>query len=326
MTAIIKRKTVVSIGRETTYKTESTQLVGMGVQTITVDIQKTAIKNDQSYGRIEDTRDSKIGTRNTQVTLTGIVEAPFWGQFLMGALGTLTSSADTPEAGAHTHDFSVANNNAHPGYSIIYKDDVQSKAVLGSRMVSLKTSIVAGEYVVYTAVFLGNTPVTTTANPGFTDGHLFCASEAQVRLASVGATFSGDGIPLTSLDIDIAKNAEAHYAFGSVDPNQIINKQFGVTGTATLLFEDENQYNQFIDHEKLGLEIVVTGDENLIGLTTPPSFKFVLHEIAFDGWDNNAGNDEKVEQTITFMAHYEQETAQSMIDAQLVNDQVSSVY
>ncbi len=324
--AHIKRKTAVSLGRETTYKTESTQLVAMGVQSLTVDIQKTTIKNDQAYGRIEQTRNSKIGARNAQVTLTGIVEASFWGQFQMAALGAIDTTADDPEAGANTHDFSVANNNQHAGYSILFKDDVQNKAVLGARLVSLKTSIVAGEYVTYTAVFMGHSPVTTTTTPGFLDSHLFCAAEAQVKLAAVGAAFSGSAIELSTLDVDIAKNAEVHNAFGSVDPNKVINKQFAVTGTATLLFEDEDQYDQFMNHSKLGMEILITGDTNLSGLSTPPSFKYNIYQLAFDGWNNNAGNDEKVEQTITFSAEFENDTANAKITSQLINDVAGSAY
>ena len=324
--AHIKRKTVVSIGRESTYKTESTQLVAMGIQSLTVDIQKTTIKNEQSYGRIEGVRDSKIGSMSAQVTLTGIVEAPFWGQFQRAALGTITTTDDDPEAGANTHDFSVLNSNQHPAYSILFKDDVHNKAILGARLVSLKTSIVAGEYVTYTAVFMGNAPVTTTTTPGFSDGHLFCAAEAAVRLAATGASFTGGGIPLTTLDVDIVKNTEVHNAFGSVDPNNIINKQFGVTGTMSLLFENEDQYTRFMDHAKLGLEIVVTGDTNLAGLSTPPSFKYNIYQLAFDGWNNNSGNDEKVEQSITFAAEYEEGTAEAMITTQLINDEAGSVY
>lgn len=326
MTVIIKRKTVVGIGREeAAYKTESTQLVDMGVQSITVDVQKNTILNDQAYGRIEDVRDSRTGTKMAQVTLTGIVEASFWGQFLSAALGSLSTSADDPEAGANTHTFTVANNNQHPSYSITYEDDNQDMVCLGCRLSSLQTTVVAGEWVTYTATFMGNPPTDASESASFADDQLFSADQATVRLAAVGGSFSGSGIPLTSLDLTVEKNADAHFAFGSVEPNNVINRQLTVTGTMTLLWDDETYFDLFDDHTLKAMEIALSAG-TIPSTSTPYSTKFTLAQVHFDTWNNNAGNDDKVEQTVTFRAEYKEEATASMIDAELINDQANSVY
>lgn len=325
MAPIIKRKTVVGIGRETTFQTESTQLVDMGVQNIAVDIQKNVILNDQMYGRIEDTRDSRIGTKMSQVTLTGIVEAAFWGQFLMAAFGTLNTTADSPESGANTHAFTVNNTNQADSYSITYEDDNQDMVCLGCRLTSLQTTVVAGDWVTYTATFIGNPPTDASETASFSDDHLFSADQATVRFAAVGGSFSGAGIKLSTLDLTVEKNAEAHFAFGANTPDNIINKQFSVTGSFTLLWEDETYFDLFNDHTLRAMEISLSGG-TIPSTSTAYSTKFTLEQIHFDGWNNNGNPNDKVEQTITFKAEYKEAATANMITAELINDQANSVY
>jgi hypothetical protein len=45
-------------------------------------------------------------------------------------------------------------------------------------------------------------------------------------------------INVTSFNMEVAKNAEALYVLGSKEPEDIINKQFGVTGSIELYFEN----------------------------------------------------------------------------------------
>jgi len=324
MAIIIKRKTAVGLGRETNYKTESTQLVNFGVQDITIDIQKTTILNQQMYARIEDTRDSRIGTEMAQVTLSGIVESAFFGQFFRAALGTLATTDDTPESGANTHAFSVLNTNQHPSYSIIYDDGNQDMVVLGARLQSLKKTIVAGDWVNYEAVFVGNPPSTASESASYVDDFLFSADQATVRMAAVGGSFSGAGIALSSLDITINKNTEPYFAFGAKTPNNVINKQFSVAGTFSLLHDDSTYYDLFRNHTLNAMEIVLSGG-TIPATSTPYSVKIVLPQIHLSTWDNNGGAEEVVTQNIAFNAEYE-ESASAMITAQLINDQAGTAY
>lgn len=327
MGVIIKRRTAVAVGREATYGTESSQLVNMGVQDITIDIQKTTILNNQMYARIEETRGSRVGAQMAQVTITGIAEASFLGQFYRAALGTIATATDTPEANAEQHTFTVLNTNEHPSYSLMYDDGNQDMAVLGSRLESLTTNVVAGDWVTYTAVFMGFAPVAASETASYADSHLFSADQATIRLAAVGGAFSGDGIPLTTFDLVISKNTESKQAFGSTQPYKILNKHFAVTGSMALLMENVTYRDFFRNHDLKSMQIVLSGGSIPSTATpTPFSVTVTLEQVHFDGWNDNGGADDIVEQTLTFRAEYEEASAASIMDIVLVNDQAGSVY
>jgi|AntAceMinimDraft_18_1070375.scaffolds.fasta_scaffold87727_1 hypothetical protein len=327
--AHIKRRTVVGIGREASaFQTKSDQIVGMGLQNLTIDLQKNVITNEQAYGRIEDVRDSRIASQMVQITIEGITQVDTIGQLVYAAMGTLSTAANTPETDVNTHTFTVANTNQHPSYSIAFEDPVQDQVCVGCRLESLTTTIVAGEWVTYSATFMGSMPIDATESLSFTDKQQFSAEQATVRLAAVDGSFAGAGIDLSTLTLNVTKNTEVHYAFGSVAPKNVINKQFNVTGDFSILNENETYYDLFLAHTPKALEVALSG-ANIGATGTPGSLKIKLEQVVFNTWNNNAGNDEKVMENIEFRAEYNESESDAnggMMSAVLINASANSTY
>jgi hypothetical protein len=322
MANIIKRLQCNGLGREeVAYGTKSTQPVYFGVQSATVEISDEIILNSQGCGSIATNRSSRGGNKMATYTLTGIVESAFHGQFLYGALGTFATSADDPEAGANTHTASVLNTNQHPSYTLFFEDSNRDEVGLGCRMVSYQQVVTAGDYVTYTAVFIGQAPSTNTGTPSYTDSYLFSADQALIRLTTVGGSFTGTTIPLETLTFTINKNTEAYFAVGSTIPNNIINKNFSCDGSFTLLDDDDTYYDLFNDHTLQAMEISLIGDTNIGATSTPHSTKFTLNQMHFSTWDNNGALDDIVKQNIAFTCEKE-----DSITAELINGQANAVY
>lgn len=327
MAVEIGRLVNVGIGREeAAVGTKSTQIVHTPVQEIAITNTREKILNDQSFGRIEDVRTSKTGTEFAEITLTGIAPALTLGQLFYAALGTLNTSVGSPEAGANTHDFTVlGTSNAHPSYTLLWKDGNQVKMILGARLNSLTIRATAGDWVVYEANFIGQPPVTTTETISYTDEELFCANQAVFKLAAnVAGLGAASAIPLEDLSIDIGKNTENHFAFGSPAPANIINKQLMITGSMTLLFENQTYFDLFMADTLQAGQIALTHTEDIGATSTPFSFNITIPQLHISTHSIPRPLDEKISQTFEFKAEYN--VSGGMVTAQVINDADNADY
>jgi hypothetical protein len=117
----------------------------------------------------------------------------------------------------------------------------------------------------------------------------------------------------------------ALYVLGSNEPQDIINKQFSVTGTIELYFEATTQRALVFGntHQAIRLDMLDTATN--LGSGHNPQLRFDLNEVVFEeferGWDAN----DPLKQTLNFTALYSQADS-SMIGARLTNTQTGSNY
>jgi len=326
MAAEIGRRTQCAIGREeTTYGTLSAALLGLPFTSIAVAETKNTVMNNQAYGRIEEnTEGSKIGSKMAQITLGGILPVVAVGHLLKAVFRDMATVNDSPVASADTHTFTLDNDsNAHPSYSIVYKDGIQQRAVLGALLNTLTINIVAGEWVTYEAVFIGRFPVANTSDITYTDEEKWTASMAQMKM---GATIAGLGSAMTISEATIVfeKNANPYYAWGSQDVNKVVNHQFSVRVDTTNLWEGTTERTLFTDHTVQALQIKLTTTAFVTG-TTPYDLTINLRNGKVTEHNIGRGLDETMEQTFTFLAEYDiSETSEA--DAVLINGTNGSVY
>ena len=253
-----------------------------------------------------------------------------FGQLLYGAFGTLATSVDDPEAGANTHTFSVLNTNQNPTYSIVLDDDVRAGAashvVLASKLSRLEVRVVAGEYVTYEATFVGRKPEATTEAPSFVAETDFVSAEATAKFAATVAGLGGAStVPLESLTLTIERNTEPHFAFGSVAPNQIVNKQLSVTGEAVLLFENSTYYDLFTANTVQALLLSLVSGTDIGATSTAFQIDLQLDELVFPIWSDPRPLDDKVMQTVELRGQYNTTTS-AMINGTLINAEANAVY
>ena len=327
MADLIGRLTTIAIGREeTAYGTKSAQLVDIPVQEISVDPSVEISMNDQAFGRIEDLSSGNVqGQRSCEVTIKGIISDGFFGQFLKGVLGTIGTDIDTPVAGAITHTFSVLETNAHPSYSIIYKDTNDVKIILGALVQRLQINIVNGDWATYEITLVGRFPADTTETIVPVVEVLFHANEAVMKIASLVAGLgAATAIEVESGSITIEKNLEKYPTWGSNELTRVINKQFSVTGAFKMLYDDSTHFDVFDLKTVQAMSVTLTSLAMVTG-TTPYSLAFTIPAMFFTGWSAPRSNDDLIQQSIDFKAQYDVATSK-MIDAVLINDTAGASY
>ncbi len=319
MSKFIGRRTQCAIGREeVAYGTKSSQIIGLALQEVTIDTTKDVLLNDQAYNLIEDNCGSAVGKKAAEITLSGITSGDSIGQFLMAVLGTLSTDTATPVAGTDTHTFTVKETNDAESYTIIYKDDNQTKQILGAVLTRFEASVVAGEWVINSATFMGIFPTTTTEIIVVSKDEPFTASMAVAKIATnVAGLAAASAVPLETGSIVIEKNAESHFIWGSVDVNKVHNKQMALTGSFELLFDDLTYFSKFEDHTISAMSITLTTDEYITG-TTPFSLEFTIPTFHIATFSQPRPLEELVKQSFAIKAEYDT-TTKEMIDAVLVN-------
>jgi len=320
MSKLIGRRTQIAIGREeAAYGTKSSQIVDIPVQEISVDLTKDVLLNDQAYARIEDNQiGSAIGKKTAEVTISGITSGELIGQFLKAAFGTLVTGAATPVAGAETHTFTAEQTNDADSYSIIYKDGNDAKQILGAVLSRLEINIVTGEWVNYSATFIGIFPADATETITPLTEELFTASHAVCKIATlVGGLAAASAVPLETGTIVIEKNTEAHFTWGSHDVSKVHNKQLSITADFELLYDDSSYFDDFDQHTVMAMSITLTTDAFITG-TTPFSLAITIPTYQISEFSNPRPLDELVRQSFSIKAEYDTVTSK-MADAVLVN-------
>lgn len=271
----------------------------------------TTLRNENTYWVIDEVYDAQPIKEHTEANLEGILSDRIAGYFLLWALWSSSVTGSWP----YTHAFTVLNNNAHPTFTLWGKDDVKSFSSAYSMVSEFGISAVIGEYVNFTASFMWKKLVSESA-PTVT----YSCTENPFRARDVKVYFSdtegswGDAIPVTSLNLTIAKNLYDHQTLGSLDIDSIHNQQLNVSGDMELLYEADT-YLWFVrawTKKFTKIEIVntdVAGD---------PTMTFILGKTAFETRDQTDGNNDIVKQTVWFVGAYNC-TAEYSIKATLIN-------
>lgn len=293
---------------------------------LTLDEQVTQAIDESSIGVIEDSIDANITEKITVGTLEGILRVEALGLLLLNVFGTDTPTADTPEVGVHTHNFTVAQSAQHQSLTISLKEENSAKRYALAMINSFGIEVALNEYARFTADLRAKIGVDATITPVYTEADeqkLFLPQHGEfktaVDLAGLGAA---GAIEIRSFAMTIAKNLEDDQVIGSLDPSDILNKQISVEGTVELLYGDATFVTDLLADTKRAMRITLENTDITIGAVTNPKLEFDLANVKFSEVTKPFTNNDLIVQTISFKAHYDISDAE-MIKATLINETVS---
>ena len=326
----IGRYDAFGVGRETTYGDGATPNIFPIVEDVSFSPNIERVENMGAIGRLEHRHDALVSKESSAVDASGQVTGNSIGMFLLAALGDVATSADTPEAGVYTHDFTVRNDNAHPSFQLEFGDGNLGgiiHGVKGARLDKLGISLSAGEKAEFSASFIGKksddsiTPTTASV----TEEAPFAARHFSLSLADNVAGLSSSPQALakvTSLSLDIEKNLEQIYGIGEISPADLVNKTMKISGSMELILEDETLLGYVRNDTRKAAKILAVQNGVTIGSATNPSLEIVLARVAFDSWEPTGSMDDVRQQSVAFTAEYSIAELMS-ISAKLVNTQAS---
>jgi hypothetical protein len=305
MSKQIQRLVDVGLGRETVRGTAEAA-ADFWLPKIDFDfVPKVSVAVDNSGLGVIDARQGHALTQQYgEGSIGGIVYCNSFGTLLAMALGTWSSS--TAVDSAYTHTFTRLNTNQHPSYTIYVKDENLDEGYPLGMLNQLTINAVVDDYIKFTAGFMSKTGATATQTPSYaaTD-YAFLPKNMAVKLATTTAALgTASETSLKSLRLTINKNVESWGELGSLDPSDVVNKEFAVEGEMTLVFDANTEREYVLDGTKMAMSIALTNSDNLLGTATYPSLSFELAPTSLEEFSRSGGAGDIELQTIRFAGNF----------------------
>lgn len=321
MSKYIGRLVELGLGRETSRGVGIAPTYRYPQVTMSFDDKVTKARSEGSLGDLADSEEAFVTTKYGQGDIEGEVRASSFGLFLYSLLGTLATAGPTDSA--YTHSFTISQTNQHQSLSMLMKDLNTTELYKLAMIDSLQLTAELDQVVMFAAGFMSKQAVGATGvtMPAVADEFKFTKKHVKIKVAAnIAGLAAASVISPKSAQLTISKNVQLDDVLGTVDPEDILNRQLSVEGEITLNYEDETWKNYMKNGTARAIEIFLENTDETIGASTRPSLKIQLPNVDFFDWAPDYGLNDIVSQTISFKASKDIANAQNIIHlCQLVN-------
>lgn len=326
MTKIIGRLVDVGIGAESSRGGGIAPTFWIPKSNYNFDDKVVKAHSNQSYGNIAMDGNQSIPAKQwSEGTIEmDMMDKPF-GLILYALFGA--KSVSGPTDSAYTHTFTLANTNQHQSLAVGVKQSSLASLMYKLCMIqSMTIEIVPEEIVKITLTLQGKRAVTSSHTVSYAAYNKFVGRDLSFKIASLTSGLgAATAIPIKKLTINFEKNTMLDHSLGTVQPIDILNQGFRITGDVELDYQDRTYVDYMSDGSYKAVRINLTNRraDALIGAATNPSFTLDLSRVEFDSWESAAPNDQILTQKFTFMALYDITNGNLVNSVTLVNAQAS---
>ena len=194
--------------------------------------------NESGLGVIDGRSDAKVVEKLGEGSFGGLIFDKSIGLILAACLGTWATTGPTDSA--YTHAFTRLNSNQHPSLTVFHKDqNVDERYALGM-LNNLTINAVLKDFVKFSAGFMSKVGASTSQSPSYSAENIFLATHVTVKFANTIALLgAASASAVRAINLTINKNVEDWQNLGSVEPTDIVNKAFTVSGDLEALLDDE---------------------------------------------------------------------------------------
>lgn len=323
MTKFIGRLMDIGIAKEGTRGTaESAATFWLPKLSVTIDDKIEQAIDESSIGVIEDSPNASIVGKFAEGEIEGNILDSSFGLLLLSAMGAVSTSGPS-QTTVYTHTFTVAQDAIHEALTLFLDDPNQDYKYPLAVIDSLELDIALGKYATYKASFRSKKGETATLTPSYSAANHFLPQHGSVKIASaVSGLAAASTIDIRSINLKIMNNVEDDRKLGSLDPSDILNKQFAVEGTVELVFNDNTFKTQQLADTAQAMRIRLTNSDVTIGSSLNPQITIDLAKVKFSEFTRNYGNGDVTTATVAFKAFYSLGDT-SMIAVELINTTAS---
>lgn len=314
-----------AIGTETTAGTAGTIDAWIPLESGNLKPVVEIIKDESRFGNIASPADAHMAKVSSEFSAKGVVRPTSFGWLLLTTLGA-TTAPTLAETGVYTHTFTVANNNAHPSFTVIHDDATQEEQATYHMVDTLTVMGEIGQYLKFDLKSKGRLQTSATGNtPSFTTTgeNPFLVSKASIKFANDAAGLTGASkVAVQNFKLSIEKNLEQIFSTMSsttegTDFATQHNQSFNVKGDFEIVYDNSTFKTLALAGTKQAIEILVEG-RALLGATKYENITLRLTSVVLEDWDRSDDNNGIVTQSFGFTGMYKLAET-SMITATLQN-------
>jgi len=278
--------------------------------------------DESSVGVIADSIGAEIVKKWAEGSFGGDIKDKSFGLLLLALFGSVTSVVK--ETTAYNHTFSLLGSAQHPSLTLGINDQWQDYQFALAMIESLEIRYERGKFITYTANFKSKKGTTATLTASYTAENSFRPHDFVFKMAAnLAGLTAASPVVIKSATLRFEKNLEIDDVLGSVDPADILNKQFVCTGTIEALFDDEATFKTVVLGDTVkALRLDIINSSVTIGAASNPQLKIDLAKVKFNEITRKTPIGDLVAQTLGFKAYYDLSVSK-MFEVVLTNTAVS---
>lgn len=317
MSKFIGRLVDVGIGKETTRGTGVSAAKTIPKSNISFEAKANIVKAGEGLGNIAGEGSQSVVTGQfTEGAIEGEINVNSFGLLMLAVFG---SESVATVSGAQKHTYTLTNSNQHTSLSIHMQDPIGDLQAMGCMVDQLEITIQPNEIAKFTCSFKGRKIKDGTFTPSYAVDYKFVGRDSVIKVAAdTSSLAAASALSIKEIKIVIAKNTDYDWVLGSIEPEDVLNKAFVISGSITLNYEDRTWRNYMLNGTKRALGILLQNTRETIG-TNNPALYFEFPAVDFSEWESQRGNEEIAGQTINFTALYDIATSKLISDCYVIN-------
>jgi hypothetical protein len=322
MSKFIGRQLAIGIGKEAVRGVGVAPTYWLHATSFKYNDKVSKVKEDGFTGGIWNGDQSFV----TQKWADGDIECDMtdksFGLILLSAFGAVS---DASYLSVYKHTYTLSNSAQHQSLSMHTKDPIGQIIFELTMLDKLEIKIVPQEIVKTNLTFKSKNGLDSVSTASLIAENKFLGRHLDFRLASTTSGLAGASkiSSVKSLTLTIEKNTEIYDVIGTVQPNDIINKNIMISGEIELSYEDNTWKNYMLDGTYKAMRIALINTQVTIG-STNPAFLIDLSKVEFDAWEVDYPLNDLVNQKIKFACLYDLGGNNNLFnDCYLVNEVAS---
>lgn len=303
---IIGRLNSIGIGKESSRGTAVAPGIWMPQIEPMFEARTKNIINEASIGRLESSDGEVIATKYGEVALKSKVKDKSIGYLLLSSLGSVVSTAKAGgNSAVYDHVYSVGQTTQHQSLSVALKGPNDDIVIPNAVVDSLKFTAEFGNFVMFEAALLGKAPEAATNTVSFSAENDFWGKHVVFKKATTQAGLdAASAVSIRTCELEIKSNAILEEVLGSVDPSDILTQSFSIAGSVTLVHDGSTYSTLMTAGTYQALRFDIQNTDVTIGASANPGLRIDLHRCIISGYERKMTNQELVEESFNFTAHY----------------------
>lgn len=319
MTKFIGRLASFGLTREGTRGTlETTADYWIPTVSLSLDDEIEQVIDNSSVGIIEDATEAEIVGKIAVASIEANIGVNSIGAILLAAFGAVSVAGPTDEA--YTHTFTVDQSAQHDSFTLFLSESNQDWQHALGVLTNLELNVVLGQYARFVAGFRAKAGTADTLTPSISAETQFLPQHGTIKLASAQSGLDAAAAQeVRSFNLQIEKNVEDDRKIGSVDPDDILNREFMVSGSFEMVYDADTIKDTMLADTAQAIRLSLAHDADVIGGgSTNPSLQIDLYKAKINAFRRNFENSNIVVATVEFKGLYSLSDSK-MIDVELVN-------
>lgn len=319
MAKFIGRRVQVGLGKESSRGVAVAANCTIPKTDYNLDDKANKARSSESFGNIAGHGDQSIVTgRFSEGSIEGDINVNSFGLILLSLFGS--ESVGAIYTSAYKHTLSIANNNQHPTLSVWVEDPIGDTLFKGMMVDTLEITVTPDEIVKFSAGMKGRKGNDAAWTPAPAADYKFVGRDLTLKVAAdIAGLAAASALSCKEFKLTINKNADYDWVNGTLEPEDVLNKQMTIEGSIVLNYEDRTWRDYMLNGTYRAMSIKLLNTRDTIATAGSPEFYLELPVVDFSEWESQRGNDDIAGQTIQFTALWDSANSRYIADCYLVN-------